>query len=128
MKKKSNVFVITAGFFTDEILVSYNLTKEEVSKRLKKGIVKGIKEWILTCPEKANHDKGFVYTSDEKSLCWISLPCWDGSWNQYECLLHECVHLMQFYKKRKLIECEETEAYMVEYFFRTLRNKLPQKV
>lgn len=126
---KSGLFIANNGTFGDEFLVSFCLTKEEVSKKLKKekGVVKGISEWVLTCPETSNRDKGFVYNHDEKNLCWLSLPHWDGSWDQHEVLLHECVHLMQFYKQRKMISCSETEAYLVEYLFRQIRQRLPQK-
>lgn len=126
---KKGMFIQNNGIFNDQILVTFNMTTDQVSEALKKekNVVKGIHEWILGVKKHERvHDKGFVYSDREKSLCWLSLLKWDASWQSYECLLHECVHLMQFYKEGKGFDDDETEAYLVEFLFREIRNKLPK--
>lgn len=126
--KKTGIFIQDNGIFGDEILVSYGMATDEVSKVLKKrkDVIKGVADWILEVKKKERkNDNGWIYTNDDKSLCWLSLPKWDSTWKAYEVLLHECVHLMQFYKRRKQFEDDETEAYLVEYLFKSLRCRLP---
>lgn len=129
MKNKRGIFIQDNGMFGDEILVSFGMTTDEVSKALRKrkDVIKGIADWILEVKkEERKNDNGWIYVNDDKCLCWLSLPKWDSTWKAHEVLLHECVHLMQFCKRRKQFNDDETEAYLVEYLFKSIRKKLPQ--
>jgi hypothetical protein len=131
---KKGLFVFETGIFNDEIIVAYNLTPEGVLKEIKKQVKRKmlIKDCIPFAENTVKNyrevdppNKAFVY--EERARQILVINKWEDNWEKYETLLHEVVHLVQNIKARKQFNDAETEAYLVEHLFRTIRRRLPIK-
>lgn len=75
---------------------------------------------------------GAVWSYEGWTLLY--LPKWDGSWDDYETLMHECFHMVigQLGVQKAFINGERIEeeamAYQQEFLFRNIRRKLQQNV
>lgn len=73
-------------------------------------------------------DAGGVMFDEHNHTFLMSFKEWSDSWDFWEKLLHECVHVTQTLERSKLIQNEdECQAYTTEYLFHHIRRKLMGK-
>ena len=125
------------GTYGNETPVFVGYTIPEITKIMKKQdwSPKIIAEWCKDWDDRDNVFKdvaGGVWSCHGSTLLY--LPSWNGSWNNYETLMHECFHLIiaglgkgKLFINEGSIE-EEGMAYQLEYLFRNIRIKLQKKL
>lgn len=128
-KKIKKIFVVRAGIWNNDILVSIGMKREEiiahVESQYKKNLYqKYILEFAKTLPPD-RPDNGWCYSSDEHGFIILSICEMDGCWRNYETLIHECCHAAREILKSKSAESEEEAfAHTVEYLFHEIRINL----
>ena len=132
MKKiKKLIFVQDCAQYKCEFVVSLGYTYEEIIKYAKK---EKFEKFFLENMAHAKENywesvygkKSFVCIDEEKShpFCMI-LKEFKDEWEFYEILMHECLHIVQaIVKSCQMHKEDESEAYLLEYLFRSIRRKL----
>ena len=130
--KRPVIFVQEYGTYTNEVLVAAGAAKEQVLSFLKR--IKAKKDYIewLRTDEKiwqlGKEKKGLFAWNDNVEGTLLLLRPHEDAWEYAETLIHELHHLVQVFSKKAMMENEmEAQAYLQEFLFRSIRQKL-QKV
>jgi hypothetical protein len=72
--------------------------------------------------------KGKAWEEDGRSILW--LRHWRENWDDYETLMHETLHLIQFIlmEGKSMSKEWEAQAYQQEFLFREIGRKLTIKL
>ena len=126
-KQKPIVFLQDTGIYSNEIVLSFGASKEEILKYLKSHkIKKEAIEWI-------EKDENLFKIFSENNAClafdrgrMIGLfKHFEDTWEFWETLIHELHHAVNYLTENKRMEKEvEAQAYLQEYLFRSIRRKL----
>jgi len=114
-----NEFVVSVGMSYNEI-VNY-IKKHKFDKRFIKWQVEEKENFIM------NIENAPAFTLFNKKYAFgiVWFKTWKNNWENYECLLHEVSHIVDFVSCQKNFEYEsEARAYLTEYLFHEIRVKL----
>lgn len=129
--KKKIMFVQDSGIFGDEFFVAIGCSYEEIIKGAKN--LKATKKFFESMKDAhenywerhVKEDVGGVLIDEHNHAFLMRFNEWSDSWDFWEKLLHECVHVVQSLERSKLIQNEdECRAYTTEYLFHHIRRKL----
>lgn len=136
MKKKPIIFLQWIDPYKIQVMVGAGAEKQDIIEFSKKNKYK--KEFI----EWVNSDKIFNFLKGKAgAYCWaedknemlkfnlILLDNYQDTWEYWECLIHELHHLVHRVSKDKMLENEmEAQAYLMEFLFQQIRQKLQIKI
>lgn len=128
--KKKNIFIQDCGIFQNEILIITGSTEEEMidfikKEKINKTAIVWIKENVNFEDIRNGTNVGGLYYCESSGFMVMVTGEYEDTWDYWETILHEVVHVVQNIRKVKGINGEdESEAYLTEYLFRNIRRKL----
>lgn len=131
LKKKSTIFIQDWGTYQNETLVVVGKTAKETIRWCKKiKVNKKFLEWLENNLEKhevhskERNDPAFFMFGETNSV--LFLEPYKDSWNYWETLIHETMHMVDYVLSALRLMEKETEAraYQQEYLFHSIRKKL----
>jgi hypothetical protein len=124
---KKFFFIQDSGIFKQEIAVSIGHSKDEILKLAKKEKFKQEFFGVLDDSNfRTNETEGAVYFDVKTNTVWLlEMKAYEDTWEFWEILLHEIVHIVQRLRRKMWIENEdEAEAYLAEHLFHSIRRKI----
>jgi hypothetical protein len=123
---KKTLGIVRLTIFGQDFLLAANMTQGEIAEAW--GKIKGISEnskKALAAFRDYELPPNNGYMFNHETLAVIAFETFHGSWNDYDILLHECVHAIRWLAKRSRFEDEEElNAYTTEHLFRLCRRVL----
>src|SRR3990167_4195246 len=139
-KRKDHTFLKNFCFlqnwhvYPNDTLVCIGMTKPEIVAFIRDK-EKGKEKWKTGVAEDFENtktpigDKGYFWYPDEAAQSILIINEWDGSWDNFETLIHELHHAVHIMlgEKRGMAGEVEALAYAQEYLFRSIRKKILKK-
>ncbi len=127
------IFIQDWGTYSNETLVAVGETRENIFKWMKKN---GIRQELIDQLEEDLEDNetmhrdcdGLVSSKDGRTFLWLK-QYRKNNHDDADCLMHECLHLIQFvlFDEKGMADEKEGPAYQLEYLVRNIRNKILSK-
>lgn len=126
---KKNIFIQDSGIFYNEFVVCTGISAEELKKYAEKEkFNKNFFKFIFDDGEYQKPEKlmAYTYSNAESNIVYlVSFPDFEDTWNFWNHVLHEVVHVVQANeRKHGLFKEDEARAYLTEYLFTNIRRKL----
>lgn len=134
VRKTSKVrsFIQDWGTYSNQTLVVVGMNHKQIIAKMKQ---MHLNKEIIQEFDKSGKDKDDIeLIKGANAFCWLdehgrsvlSFVKWDGSWVDYDTLVHETYHLVYsiLHKHKNMKKEEEACAYQMEYLFRNIRKKL----
>jgi hypothetical protein len=128
-KGKKFAFIQDWGTYTNETLVIIGMDAEDMLRYVKQNglnFSSGFSEKLRRAFKDTNASGRCVF-DEGRSILW--LPSWSNTWEDYDTLIHEIVHLI--YRclccNKNMGDEDEAQAYQTEYLFRKIRLRLASK-
>lgn len=129
------IFIQSVEIFKRDIVVCVGATKEQTMAYLKK--IKGIKKDVIKSFEGVEkelfdeviNNSALGIAVEEDNMLLLILKPYQNCWEYWDTLLHETNHIVRFLQTKITLDRldYETEAYLHEFLFREIREKLIQK-
>lgn len=126
---KKNIFIQDYGIFYNEFVVCTGISAEELKKYAKaEKLNKNFFKCIFDDGEYQKPEKlmAYTYSNAESNIVYlVSFPDFEDTWDFWNHVLHEVVHVVQANERRSgLFKEDEARAYLTEYLFTNIRRKL----
>jgi hypothetical protein len=127
------IFVYNSSIFQQEILIvidtPYKKLKDWIIKKAEKPLVDLFKEDEIKEQFNISYDGAVHHFNTNGNDYYIfNFRNFKDAWNKYELLLHEIVHLKQYFFRNRSVEDEdEFEAYFIQNTFREIRQLIYDK-